>query len=88
MIAFIELHIFTQKGTNMEIKVSHASIKNISADVVLVDLFEGAETPSGATGAIDQALSGAISDLIRSQDLRGKLNEVTVLYSLAGNGPG
>jgi leucyl aminopeptidase len=44
-------------------------------------LFEGTETPSGATGAIDQALSGAISDLIRSQDLRGKLNEVVVLYS-------
>jgi leucyl aminopeptidase len=70
-----------KNGASMEIKVSHASIQATSADVILVDLFEGAETLTGAVGAVDQALNGAISDLIRSQDLRGKLNETAMLYS-------
>lgn len=30
---------------------------------------------------MDKALNGAISDLLGTNDLRGKLNEVAVLYS-------
>jgi leucyl aminopeptidase len=37
--------------------------------------------PAGATGAVDKALNGAIADMIRSGDYRGKLNELSVLYS-------
>jgi len=65
----------------MEIKVSHANIQNAHADAVLIDFFEGADLSFGAVVAVDRALNGAISELIRSQDMRGRLNETAVLYS-------
>jgi leucyl aminopeptidase len=67
-------------GANMEIKVTNASIHTTNADAILVELFEGT-APAGATGAVDKALNGAISELLRANDLRGKLNEVSVIYA-------
>jgi leucyl aminopeptidase len=64
----------------MEIKVINSTIQAASTDAILVDLFEGV-APAGATGAMDKALNGAVSDLLNANDLRGKLNEVAVLYS-------
>jgi leucyl aminopeptidase len=57
------------------------SIKATQADVIIVNLFEGVETFAGATGAVDKALNGTITDVIRSGDYRGKLNEISVVYS-------
>jgi len=37
--------------------------------------------PGGATGAVDQALGGAIREAIDAGDLRGKKGEVTVFYT-------
>jgi hypothetical protein len=34
-------------------------------DALVVNLFEGVREPAGATGAVDKALGGAISTLIR-----------------------
>jgi leucyl aminopeptidase len=65
----------------MEIKVQRGSIEATPADVIIVNLFEGVEVPAGATGAVDKALNGAITEVIRSGDYRGKLNELSVLYS-------
>src|SRR5512139_241677 len=65
----------------MEIKVQRGSIEATSADVIIVNLFEGTEVPAGGTGAVDKALNGAIADVVRSGDFRGKLNELSVLYS-------
>ena len=65
----------------MHIKVISASLPSTSADALLVDLFEGTTTPPGATVSIDKSLNGAITDLLRANDFRGKLNEVTVIYS-------
>ncbi len=65
----------------MDIKVINASIQATAADAIIVNLFEGVGIPAGATGAVDKALSGAISDVIRSNDFRGKLNEMSVIYS-------
>lgn len=65
----------------MGIKVINTSIQSTTADAILVDLFEGNPAPSGVTASVDQSLNGAISELLRANDLRGKLNEVTVLYS-------
>lgn len=63
----------------MDIRIVKGMIQNVEADAVVVNLFEG-QTPGGATGAVDRALSGAISKLVNEGDVRGKLNEVTVLY--------
>ena len=65
----------------MNLQVVQGSIQDTSADVLIVNLFEGVGVPAGATGAVDKALNGAITDVIRSGDYRGKLNELTVLYS-------
>ena len=65
----------------MNIKISNSSIQAASADAILVSLFEGVDISSGAAGAVDKALNGAISELLNANDFRGKFNEVTVIYS-------
>ena len=64
----------------MKIVVSQGEIQASAADTIIVNLFNDVTTPSGATGAIDQALDGAISELIANGDLTGKAGEVGVLY--------
>ena len=65
----------------MDIRVQAGSIQTTAADVIVVNLFQGVEVPAGATGAVDKALNGAITELIRNGDTRGKLNELSVLYT-------
>jgi len=64
----------------MEIKVEQGSIEASRADTIIVNLFDDVATPSGATGAVDQALGGAISNLIAGGDFKGKAGDVAVLY--------
>jgi leucyl aminopeptidase len=64
----------------MEIKVAGGSLQESGADTVIVNLFEGVTTPSGATAAVDKALGGAIKELLANGDLHGKLGEVGVIY--------
>ncbi|MGD8855108.1 MAG: M17 family peptidase N-terminal domain-containing protein, partial [Chloroflexota bacterium] len=64
----------------MNVTVAQGSIQAFQADTVVVNLFEKVKSPAGATGAIDQALDGAISELIRQGDLSGSLGECAVLY--------
>lgn len=73
----------------MNISVVQKQIQALTADAVIVNLFEGVTTPGGATGAVDSALGatdgipgdGMISRLIELGDFKGKLNEAAVLYS-------
>jgi leucyl aminopeptidase len=65
----------------MEIKVQSGDIAQFQAGAIVVNLFEGVTTPGGATGAVDRALGGAISALIRDGDIRGKLGEFSVVHS-------
>ncbi len=64
----------------MNIRVEQGDLQASSADTIIVNLFEGVTSPGGATGAIDLALEGAISDLIAGGDFSGKAGEVAVLY--------
>lgn len=64
----------------MNIELISGLIQNANADTIIVNLFQGVTTPAGATGAVDQALGGAISELIAAGDLTGKAGEVGVLY--------
>jgi leucyl aminopeptidase len=65
----------------MEIAVKAGQIQQEEAELVVVNLFQGVKTPGGATGAVDKALGGLITDLIASGDFTGKLNELAVLYT-------
>ncbi len=64
----------------MNISVQQGGIQTIAADAIVVNLFEGVTEPGGATGVINNALNGAITELISGGDLRGKLGETAVLY--------
>ncbi len=64
----------------MDIQVTHGNIVTIDADTLILNLFEGVTAPGGATGAVDKALNGAITDLIAGGDFKGKAGEVAVLY--------
>jgi leucyl aminopeptidase len=70
----------------MDIQVKSGEIQNFGADAVIVNLFQGVIAPGGATGAVDAALGGQISELIAGGDLTGKLGETAVLYSRGATG--
>jgi leucyl aminopeptidase len=65
----------------VNVTVQQGSIDRIAADAVAVNLFQGARQPAGATGAIDQALGGEISDILAGGDFKGELGDVLVLYT-------
>ena len=64
----------------MKVTVQQNSIQTVTAEAIIVNLFKGVTTPAGATGVVDKALDGAISDLIEGGDISGKLGDVAVLY--------
>jgi leucyl aminopeptidase len=64
----------------MNIHVQVAPLGDVAADAIAVNLFQGVAEPSGATGAIDRALGGAITRLIATGDFTGKPNQLAVLY--------
>lgn len=65
----------------MEIKVVAGDITQQQGAIV-VNLFEGVTSPEGATGAVDRALDGAISDLIAEGEIKGKRGEMTLIHTL------
>ncbi len=66
----------------MQINVNQGNIVERDDPAIVVNLFEGVTQPGGATGAVDAALDGAISDLIEQGDIMGKKGENTLIYSL------
>ncbi|MCX6017896.1 MAG: leucyl aminopeptidase [Chloroflexi bacterium] len=65
----------------MRISIVHQPIQAVTADVLIVNLFEGVKAPAGATNAIDTALNGALRRAFDLGDFRGRLNETAVFYS-------
>ncbi|PZC46882.1 MAG: leucyl aminopeptidase [Chloroflexi bacterium] len=66
----------------MEIKAVAASITEVPFGAVVVNLFEGVKEPGGATGAVDEALDGAITSLIADGEIKGKKGELTLIHTL------
>ena len=67
----------------MEIKVVAGDMTKTKADAIIVPFFEGMERPEGDIATIDKALDGAISQLINQGEIKGKLNEITIIHSLS-----
>jgi leucyl aminopeptidase len=65
----------------MRVSILTRSVTEVEADALVVNLFEGVRQPGGATGAVDAALGGQIRRLIESGEIRGKLNEVTIIHT-------
>ena len=66
----------------MNIKVVAGNIAEQDTSAVVVNLFEGVKEPGGATGAVDKAMGGAISDLIADGEIKGKRGELTLIHTL------
>lgn len=66
----------------MELKVIIADITTLEVDALIVNLFEEVKQPGGATAAVDKALDGAITQLIATGEIKGKLGELTLLHTL------
>jgi leucyl aminopeptidase len=66
----------------METKATTGDITKIKADAIMMNHYEGMKRPEGEAAAVDKALGGAITQLIKQGDIKGKLNEVTLIHSL------
>ena len=66
----------------MEIKVVVGDITKIETGAIILNFFEGMESLNGDIATVDKALGGAISQLISQGEIKGKLNEITILHSL------
>jgi leucyl aminopeptidase len=66
----------------MDISIEQGSVTDIATPLLAVNLFEGVTTPGGATGAVDAALGGLISQMIADGEIKGKLEEVKVIHTM------
>lgn len=66
----------------MDIRVAAGDIARQDVGAVVVNLFKGVLSPGGATGAVDRALGGAISQLIEDGEITGKSGEITLIHTL------
>jgi leucyl aminopeptidase len=65
----------------MEIKVIAGDTAKIETGAIIVNCFEDDKQLEGDAAAVDAALNGAISQLVKQGDIKGKLNEITLLHS-------
>ena len=72
----------TAKSKMLEIDVISADITGMATPALVVNLFRGVKKPGGATGAIDQALGGAITQLISDGEIKGTTGETTLIHTL------
>jgi leucyl aminopeptidase len=65
----------------MQVHVERGDITHAEAPCIVVNLFEGVTTPGGATGAVDNAMAGLLTELIAAGDIRGKWGELTLVHT-------
>ena len=66
----------------MRINAVDGNIVERDDPAIVVNLFEGVARPGGTSGAVDDALDGAITDLIDQGDITGKRGSNVLIYSL------
>ncbi len=71
----------------MKIAVKAADITTTATPALVVNLFKGVKKPGGATGAVDQALGGAITQLIKDGEIKGREGETTLLHTMGKIAP-
>jgi leucyl aminopeptidase len=66
----------------LEIKTVAGDITQIETGAIIINFFEGTDRLDSDIAKIDKALTGAITELIRQGEIKGKLNENTIIHSL------
>ena len=70
------------KSTGLKIDVQSTAIIGIDTPALVVNLFRGVKKPGGATGAVDKALGGVITQLIEDGEIKGSTGETTLIHTL------
>ena len=70
------------ESTGLKIDVQSADIIGIDTPALVVNLFRGVKKPGGATGAVDKALGGVITQLIEDGEIKGSTGETTLIHTL------
>ena len=71
----------------MRITAATGEITQIQTPALVVNLLKGVTEPGGATGAVDKALDGAISRLIREGEIKGTQGAISMLHTLGKISP-
>ncbi len=66
----------------MEIKAIAGNITEVKAGAILIGVFEDTEHLEGDIAAVDQALGGAISEMLKQREIKGKFKELSLVHSL------
>lgn len=67
---------------SIRIETNAASLLEVQADTLIVNKFEDATDLGGATGAVDEAIGGHLSQLIGNGQIKGRLGEAAVVHTL------
>lgn len=65
----------------MKVTAVTGDITKIATDAIIINLFEGTKQPGGATAAVDKALGGTISKMIKGGEIKGKQGETTLIHT-------
>ncbi|MFC2068146.1 leucyl aminopeptidase [Chloroflexota bacterium] len=66
----------------MEINIIAGDIAAIKTGAIVVNIFEQEKRLDGNTTALNELLSGIITQLLSQGEIKGKLNEITIIHSL------
>jgi leucyl aminopeptidase len=64
----------------MKIKTAAGDITKVKTGAILAPVYEDSKSPAGDAAIIDKALGGMIVKLIKQGEIKGKLNEFTLLH--------
>ena len=65
----------------MELSAMRADVTEVETAALVVNLYQGVTQPGGATGAVDAALDGQISELIGDGEITGAPGEITIVHT-------
>ncbi len=71
----------------MKITVAVDEVTQVDTPALVVNLFKGVTEPGGATGAVDKALDGAISRLIKEGEIKGNQGSISLLHTMGKIAP-
>ncbi|HEX8184025.1 MAG TPA: M17 family peptidase N-terminal domain-containing protein, partial [Blastocatellia bacterium] len=64
----------------MEVRAEFGKFYDVEADALVVTIYEGEKADEGALKELDERAGGIISDMLGSDELRGKQGDMVYVY--------
>ena len=71
----------------MRITVTTGDVTTTDTPALVVNLFSGVTAPGGATGPVDRALDGVISQLINEGEIKAKVGDISLIHTMGKIAP-